>query len=290
MAIETRRNVRSSAPEQIAEYRKAVREIQGLNDTRGYNHLAGLHGAPGSYCWHHQRRAGVVEGVRLFLPWHRAYLYRFEQALQDRVERVTVPWWDWRSDRSRSAGLPAAFSEERVGGQPNALFDARVWVPSAGFDFRTVRYSRAPSGLPSADVVQRLIDDLDDWADFNDALESLHDRIHGWVGGFLRDAQGWPVDESGNRIADPMSNQDLWIYGTMGTTTAAAFDPIFWSHHCMIDRIWSLWQLEHGDAGISSNVLDLVLEPFNMRVRDVLDIQELGYEYVGTSVDVPGNG
>ena len=58
----------------------------------------------------------------------------------------------------------------------------------------------------------------------------------------------------------------------------------------MIDRIWALWQQKHGNSGISSNVLDLALEPFNLRVRDVLDIHELGYEYAGTESEVPGTG
>jgi len=30
-----------------------------------------------------------------FLPWHRAYLYEFEQNLQDFAKDITVPYWDW---------------------------------------------------------------------------------------------------------------------------------------------------------------------------------------------------
>lgn len=288
MAIETRRSVRSSSDNQISEYRDAVQQIQQISDNRGYNFLAGLHGAPGGYCWHHQRLANVFHGVRLFLPWHRAYLYRFEQACQDQVDSVTIPWWDWQSDSSRLDGIPQAFSQRLIGGQPNPLYDAHVWVPSANLDHRTVRYPFPPDQLPGETTVEDLVTEFDQWADFNDELEGVHDSIHGWVGGYYRDAQGWPLDSNDNRIPDPLDNRDQWLWGDMGTTTASAFDPIFWSHHCMIDRIWALWQQEHGNSGIPNNHLDLVLEPFNMRVRDVLDIHELGYEYAVSESSVPG--
>ena len=290
MAIVNRRSVTSSSLEQIADYREAVRQIQDLSDNRGYNYLAGLHGAPGGYCWHHQRRAGLHEGVRLFLPWHRAYLYRYEQALQDRVEGVSVPWWDWRSERSRSDGVPVAFSQAEVNGEHNSLFDAHVLVPSANLDHRTRRFPSLPSELPPADTVTRLLESFSQWADFNDELEEIHDNIHGWVGGYSHDDQGWPLDADGKRIPgpDPRNSREQWVWGDMGRVATAAFDPVFWSHHCMIDRIWALWQQAHGNSGIPPSVLDLVLEPFNLQVRDVLDIHELGYEYVGAEFDAPG--
>jgi tyrosinase len=35
-----------------------------------------------------------------FLPWHREYLSRFEQALQSVNPNVTLPYWDWSDPRS----------------------------------------------------------------------------------------------------------------------------------------------------------------------------------------------
>jgi tyrosinase len=65
----------------------------------------------------------------------------------------------------------------------------------------------------------------------------------------------------------------------MGVVGTAAFDPVFWAHHVMIDRLWWLWQLGHGNGSIPPNLLDVVLAPFNMKVRDVLNVQSLGYDY-----------
>ena len=72
---------------QLEKLRFAFRELYRLNkwpeDRRSYNNLALTHQ---NHCQH---------GWERFLPWHRVYLYEFEQALQDRVPDVTMPYWDW---------------------------------------------------------------------------------------------------------------------------------------------------------------------------------------------------
>jgi tyrosinase len=74
-------------PEQLAEFRCAFREVLELNkwplDSRNYNNLALIHQ---NHCQH---------GWERFLPWHRVYLYEFEQALQDHCPGVAIPYWDW---------------------------------------------------------------------------------------------------------------------------------------------------------------------------------------------------
>ena len=69
----------------------------------------------------------------------------------------------------------------------------------------------------------------------------------------------------------------------MGVIATAAYDPIFWAHHCMIDRLWYLWQLRHGVSNIPPDYLDMPLAPFAVTVQDVLDINRLGYEYAQSS-------
>jgi hypothetical protein len=81
-----------------------------IRDTRGYNHIDGHHGIPGSHRVHGERFVVTEPNGRLFLPWHRAYLYIFELYVQDAGgnNEITVPWWDWTSDLSRSEGIPKA--------------------------------------------------------------------------------------------------------------------------------------------------------------------------------------
>lgn len=42
----------------------------------------------------------------------------------------------------------------------------------------------------------------------------------------------------------------------MGQIVYAAFDPIFWAHHCMIDPLWRIWQLRHPGALPPARLLD----------------------------------
>ncbi len=64
-------------------------------------------------------------------------------------------------------------------------------------------------------------------------LESPHNKIHLAVGGFDYPGKG---DDSIIAGAN----------GDMGENDTAAFDPIFYFHHCFVDRVFWLWQKRHG--------------------------------------------
>jgi tyrosinase len=85
--LKQRMNIDCMSDLQVEKFRFAMRELYELNkwaeDSRSYNNLALIHQ---NHCQH---------GWERFLPWHRVYLYEFEQALQDHCPDVTVPYWDW---------------------------------------------------------------------------------------------------------------------------------------------------------------------------------------------------
>jgi tyrosinase len=56
----------------------------------------------------------------------------------------------------------------------------------------------------------------------------------------------------------------------------------------MLDRMWYLWQLENGVNNIPADHLPVVLQPFGVTVKDVLNIEALGYEYAVSEVVVGG--
>jgi len=243
----------------MAKLREAIGALQGIRDNRGYNYIAGFHGAPGNYCWHHQQSRRTPLQARLFLPWHRAYLWWLEEAMQDQVDGAALAWWDWTA----GTGLPQAYTVQQVGGSANPLTGSKMSVPSAGLNRRTRRAAGRTPGvrLPTSAEVNSLLNDTD-WASFSDRIESIHDQVHVWVGADMADI------------------------------TTAAFDPIFFAHHCMIDRLWYLWQVRHGNGGIPKDLLGLPLQPFGKTTRDVLDAQRLGYEYAAsaTAIPVPAGG
>ncbi len=95
---------------------------------------------------------------------------------------------------------------------------------------------------------------------------ALHNRTHVWVG----------MTMSGGNSPD---------------------DPVFFLHHCNIDRLWARWQFRHpgqqypqvvpmvGIPGNRPQGLNDVLTPFAIRPIDVLNHTTLGYTY---DTDPPG--
>jgi tyrosinase len=44
----------------------------------------------------------------------------------------------------------------------------------------------------------------------------------------------------------------VWVGGTMGFIATAPADPVFWMHHCNIDRLW--WDWQQGRTGQNPNL------------------------------------
>jgi tyrosinase len=199
----------------------------------------------------------IAHGQPIFLPWHRAYLYFFELRLRDQQPDVSLPWWDWTTQPA----IPPAYDDAEVAGQSNPLYSAKVDPLAIEQGARsgdtkgpvTVRFpgqDGAPP-LPTADDVEGVLA-LGGFSDFTHQLEQLHNNVHVWVGG-----------DSGH----------------MGDIPFAAFDPIFWAHHAMIDRVWRMWQLRHPQASLPTSLLNEALPPFQMTVAQTLDANTLGYDY-----------
>ncbi len=177
-----RKNADLLSEDELTAFRRAVEGMkdvsdQARGDQRGFFAHAGRHGVPDWLCPHHTPQ-------RLFLPWHRAYLYRFEQALQDQVPGVTLPWWDWTATRA----VPQSFAEDALpGGDPNPLRRSRTLVTAA--DQRqgraVIEETERQPGFGSLPTPEQLDDVMNEenLMFFSDAMENLHDRVHVWVGG-----------------------------------------------------------------------------------------------------------
>lgn len=255
-----RLNIDTMTAPQLAAFRAAMSSAMGISDERGYNYQAGIHGLPLPIS------CDIAHGHPVFLPWHRAYLYFLELTLRDQQAEVTLPWWDWTTDPA----IPAAYGEQSADGAPNPLYSARVDPvaleqgardkdPKAPNTLREPGAEGAPP-LPTKADIERVLA-LGDFEDFTHQLENLHNNVHMWVGG--------------NK-------------GHMGDIQFAAFDPIFWAHHAMIDRVWRLWQVLHPQDGVPASLLDEALPPFNMTVQQTIDASSLGYDYAQQSSSAPG--
>jgi tyrosinase len=267
VALRFRRDAASLTRDQLALLRQAFDALYGIKDDRGYLYFAGIHGLPLPIS------CGNAHGTPYFLPWHRAYLYFFERAMRDQVADAELAWWDWRTPATARGTIPRSFSAARTGQTANPLYSGPV-DPLAltqgrrqGLDVASSTQRRPGAAgaprLPSVQEVEQVLR-LSDFVDFSGQVEELHNRVHVWVGGH------------------------------MGMIPFAAFDPIFWAHHTMIDRLWRLWQLRYPNATPPAALLDQALPPFRMTVRQTLDVTALGYDYAVASSSqltiAPGGG
>jgi tyrosinase len=262
---------------ELQNLRTAFSKLMKLknDDNRSYAHFAGIHGFPDDKCWHEPRDMDGWPQVHLFLPWHRAYLYYLEKALQDQLPGVTIPFWDWRSSSKREEKIPKALSEKTISGEANPLYKFYINYPDSGITRDTRRYPgqfiRGQVDLPSPEEVEQVLGTPDNhFEDFSESLRNIHNRVHLWTGGSTRE-NGTPVQ------------------GDMAVVPFAAFDPIFFIHHCTIDRLWWLWQKKNGIDEIPNYYKPMALAPFeDATVQNVLDIYTLGYDYAEDSLSLEG--
>lgn len=95
----------------IQTYKDAVDQMKSMDSSdpsnpRNWNNQAQIHF---NHCPH---------GNWYFLPWHRAYLYHFEQICRELTgnENFALPYWNWTKDKQ----IPSVF----WGGSSNPLFNA----------------------------------------------------------------------------------------------------------------------------------------------------------------------
>lgn len=270
-----------------AAYAGAIREMQQLplTDPRSWAYQSAIHGlantppprgAPWNQCQH---------GSWYFLPWHRMYLFQFEDIVRSFVDPAVIdpdewalPYWDY--DQPGQSALPMAFRAPTMDdGSPNPLrVDARRTDPvvindgfsipdsftSASDAMNTTEFVTPAGGTPRGFGGPRT--NFSHGGRDRGRLESQpHDIMHVVIGG------------NGGLMTDP--------------DTAAA-DPIFWLHHANIDRLWETWRVAGND---NPTVLRWTRRTFRlrradgsstrMRIADVVDAEnQLDYTYE----DLPG--
>jgi tyrosinase len=165
-----------------------------------------------------------------FLPWHRYMLLRLEEYLRTATEDdgFRLPYWDWSADAERTDPTQSPLWSNTLLGrflQPD--FEVRIGMNASG---QLVRVSRGlardlgSGALPSrADVSGVLAEPTYDTAPFNSDAPGFRNRLEGWLG---------PAMHNGVHV---------WVGGDMEFSTSPN-DPVFYLHHCNVDRIWSAWQ------------------------------------------------
>jgi hypothetical protein len=143
-----------------------------------------------------------------FLPWHRHFLFRFEQALRAVEARATIPYWDWT--RSDSQDLDIEPWKSFFGGRSNT---------GGRFDHWALTRDLTPAPGQVLPTLDQVIGDLETstFAEFRHIEFTSHVPGHTWTG------------------------------GTMAGGRSPA-DPLFFLHHGNVDRLWAIWQRNNPGA------------------------------------------
>ena len=231
-----------------------------------------------------------------FFAWHREYLIKFEEALQSikNDQSLALPYWDWSVNQSQASSWP--FTADFLGGNGNKDFQ---WQVADGpFAYNTGQWPlNVRSGSePYPYLVRQLGDSryahsLPTWANVQDTLQATPYDVSPWNSisgsGFRNRSEGYiPSGSFGMH-----TRVHTWVGGSM-TTWTSPNDPVFWLHHCFMDKLWADWQAMHKDqqpylppsgAAPDHNLTD-PMPPWNtpnetVTPANVLTTMDHGYHY-----------
>lgn len=238
-----------------------------------------------------------------FLPWHRMYLHWFEEIIRSHLSAEVaatwaLPYWNYSEVRARRA-LPPAFRQRTLPeGGANPLFvDQRQKRPldiNGGDGLSAVavatRAALAPRRFTRPSISAP--------PGFGGGPTGFHHGTGGGGAGPLEQTPHGAVHVEVGGISA------TGVAGFMASFGTAALDPIFWLHHCNLDRLWEHWRrVPTGGRPPGSNPTDRAflkqgfdfVKPDGTKtktaVEGVLDIEgKLGYTYSGLPASPPAPG
>ena len=160
-------------------------------------------------------------GNWFFLPWHRAYLHQFEELIRkfSGNEEFYLPYWDW----TQNPQIPPIF-----------------W--GSGNPLSHPRNANQTTSIPAEFVGEPIIKEIMETTGFEDFASFKSSAPFNGTGGGSAQLEGSPHNQVHVTIGQDM------------VTFMSPRDPVFWLHHCNIDRIWASW---NGASNVNTNDPDL---------------------------------
>src|SRR5215208_3633932 len=239
MASIERQEIRGLSPDQRIKLFNAINQLKqsGEYDKFVEWHTISMMTSAGTDSAFSARNLAHYSPV--FLPWHREYLIRLEKALRNIDNSISLPYWDWTIDAQlEDPSVSEIWREDFLGGR-NPNKNGRVTDgPFKNWEIQV----NSPAG-PISEYLRRDFDNtvqipFKEWAEYIINNRSEYDKFP-WD-----DQQTEPYSFRillEIPIHNPVHN---WVGGTMEEAFSPG-DPVFFFHHCNIDRIWANWQKKH---------------------------------------------
>lgn len=254
----------------LASYAKGVTAMKALKEDNplSWTYQAAIHGtyAKGSkLAWNScQHRSWF------FISWHRMYVYWFEEIIRQMSgdTNFTLPYWNYTDIYPDHAIMPAEFRDDKSGNPLYVKQRAKDINNGKPFGLSVVQDSQALATIPFTGTSNSMLS----------------------FGGGNIDAPAHFSSYTGQLEQQPHNVVHSAIGGWMGDPNTAAQDPIFWLHHCNIDRLWNDWlNLGQGRSNPTDQAawMDTKFTFFNpsgtaveMTASQILDsASQLGYVY-----------
>jgi tyrosinase len=159
-------------------------------------------------------------GSYFFFSWHRMYLFYFEKILRAASgdPNLTLPYWNWTNPACRAL--------------PTACLTPADPVANPLYVTQRAAAINAGAELPPEDV------------DMTQSFGLTNFFTTSWSGvsfGGLKVSSTTQMGPHGTFESEPHDTIHVDIGGYMQKPQTAARDPIFYLHHCNIDRLWKRW-------------------------------------------------
>jgi tyrosinase len=156
-------------------------------------------------------------GNWFFLPWHRAYLLYFERICRKLTGNndFALPYWNWTT----SPSIPAVFWDTT-----SSLYDPNRGVTQA---------DTADPSWVGASVISNILS---------------QPNFNVFASGPVMCGDQHLDCNYGMLEATPHNNIHAWIDSSDMGTFQSPRDPVFWTHHNMLDCLWVDWNINLNNA------------------------------------------
>lgn len=209
--LKIRKNITFYTPEERNKFRNAVFRLKEAGQYDKYVQI-------------HKYSCNLGHFGPAFLPWHRVFLYKFEQELQSVDFDVTIPYWDSTKENLDANDNTLLWRPEFFGRNGESTLNWRgVDGQMKQWTVRRNKFNFIQAPIhPSSFNLER-----DQYSDFRREIES---KLSGPTHVFLGAPDG-----------------DQTSFAT------AVNDPFFFLLHCNIDRLWMEWQLRRKKEWLARN-------------------------------------
>lgn len=211
----------------------------------------------------------VIHGTADFLAWHRFFIHSYEQDLKNHCGYTGVMgYWNWALDSAAPQDSPVFNGDEYSMGSNGEYIANRSWtyLGEQNFDyppgtgggcvhsgpFSNYTVNLGPLALPYGDNVNSSFEYNPRCLE-RDLNPFFSSRFNSWqnlttlmleniyIEDFQNIMQGYGSVNNSNPFG--VHGGGHWLTGdTMSDFFSSPADPIFFLHHGMIDRTWTIWQ------------------------------------------------